>query len=233
MKINPQGIYFAVLTMAMALAAATADELASKKEPAPAAKDKADWKPLLDGKSLAGWKKTNFGGEGAVSVKDGMVVMESGNDMTGFHYTRGDFPRMNYEVTLEGKKLNGNDFFCTTTFPVGDDFCSLVVGGWGGTVVGLSRIDGSDAVDNETMQIKQFKKDQWYRVRIMVTPQKIEAWIDDEKLVDLATKGKKISLRGECEASKPFGIATWRTEGAVRDVRVRSLTPAVKKKDGQ
>jgi hypothetical protein len=149
--------------------------------------------------------------------------------MTGITYQRNDFPRMDYEITLEGKKLKGNDFFCTTTFPVGADHCSLVVGGWGGTVVGLSSIDFRDAVDNGTTQIKEFKHDQWYRIKIRVTPGKIEAWIDKEQLVDVDTKDKKISLRLECEACKPFGVATWRTEGAVRDIRVRKLNSPVKK----
>lgn len=152
--------------------------------------------------------------------------------MTGITYTGKDFPRLDYEITLEGKKLKGNDFFCTTTFPVGDAYCSFVVGGWGGTVVGLSSIDFRDAVENDTTKIKQFKQDQWYKVRIRVTKQKIEAWIDDEKMVDLETKDKKITIRGECEASKPFGIATWHTEGAVRNIRVRTL-PAAEKKPGE
>src|SRR5437899_12217134 len=47
--------------------------------------------------------------------------------MTGVTWGRGGLPRMDYEVTLEGKKIAGDDFFCTTTFPVGDSFCSLVV----------------------------------------------------------------------------------------------------------
>src|SRR5947208_110874 len=110
---------------------------------------KPAWKPLFEGKSLAGWKATNFGGEGQVSIEKGAVVMEHGNDMTGITYDRKDFPRINYEVALEGKKLKGNDFFCTTTFPVGDKYCSLVVGGWGGTVVGLSSINFRDASENE------------------------------------------------------------------------------------
>ena len=195
----------------------------------PAEKDKTDWKKLFDGKSLAGWKSTNFGGEGKVSIEGGAVVMEQGAQMTGITYTRDDFPRMDYEVTLEGKKLAGNDFFCTTTFPVGDSFCSLVVGGWGGAVVGLSSIDGQDASENETRTIQAFKRDQWYRVRIRVAQDKIEAWIDKKKMIDLATKGKKISIRAECELCKPFGIATWSTTGAVRDIRVRSLTADEKK----
>ena len=167
--------------------------------PASSEKDKAGWKSLFDGKSLAGWKSVDFGNEGKVSVKDGAVVMEKGNEMTGIVYVPGDFPKMDYEVTLEAKKLAGNDFFCTTTFPVGDSFCSFVVGGWGGSVVGLSSVDGADASENETGQAKEFKQDQWYRVRIRVT-KKIEAWIDGEKLIDLDTTERKISIRARVPA---------------------------------
>jgi len=193
-------------------------------------KDAKDgWKPLFDGKSLTGWKATNFGGEGEVTVKDGIIHLERGNDMTGITYAGKDFPRMDYEVTLEGKRVKGNDFFCTTTFPVGNDFCSFVVGGWGGNVVGLSSIDGRDAVDNDTTQAKEFKYDQWYRLRIRVTKDRIQAWIDKDQMVNLDTKGKRITIRGECEASKPFGVATWRTDGALREIRVRLLGDAEKK----
>jgi arylsulfatase A-like enzyme len=200
-------------------------------KPAPVKSEQKEnaWKSLFDRKSLTGWKSANFGGEGEVRIKEGAVVMEQGNDMTGITYTRGDFPRTDYEVTLEGKKMAGNDFFCTTTFPVGDKYCSLVVGGWGGTVVGLSSIDFRDASENETGTFKEFKRDRWYRVRIRVTKDRITAWIDDKELVDLETKGKRISIRAECDLCRPFGIATWRTTGAVRDIRVRALTEAEKK----
>lgn len=194
----------------------------------PAARDKAVWKPLFDGKSLAGWKETDFGGQGDVRLEGGAVILERGNDMTGITYTRGDFPRLDYEVTLEGKKIEGNDFFCTTTFPVGDSFCSLVVGGWGGTVVGLSSVDSEDASENATNSLKNFKHNQWYRVRIRVTKDRIAAWIDNDQVVDLDTRGRKLSIRVECEPCKPFGVATWRTTGAVRDLRVRLLTAAEK-----
>lgn len=192
------------------------------------AQDQTGWKTLFDGKSLTGWKSAPFGGEGEVMVKDGAVIMERGSNMTGITYTKGDFPRMDYEVALEGKKLAGNDFFCTTTFPVGADFCSLVVGGWGGTVVGLSCIDFHDASENETSTFRDFKKDQWYAVRIRVTKERIQAWIDGKKMVDVSTKGKKISIRPECDENRPFGFATWNTTGAVRDIRVRPLTEAEK-----
>jgi hypothetical protein len=195
-------------------------------------KDRVSWKRLFDGKSLAGWKATNFGGEGEVQVEGGAVVLERGSDMTGITYARVDFPKTDYEVTLEARRLAGNDFFCTTTFPVGDSHCSLVVGGWGGTTVGLSSIDGRDASENQTRTLKTFERNRWYRVRIRVTGDRIQAWIDDAKVVDLGTRDKKISVRAECEPCRPFGIATWRTVGAVRDVRVRPLTAAEKKAAG-
>ena len=194
------------------------------------AKDEAGWKDLFDKKSLDGWKVSDFSGVGKVQVKDDALVLEQGKQMTGITYGRNDFPKMDYEVTLEGKRIAGDDFFCTTTFPVGDAFCSLVVGGWSGPVVGLSSIDSEDASMNETRKDMKFKKDQWYKVRIRVSNNRIEAWIDSEKVVDLDTTDRKISIRIECSASKPFGIATYETTGVVRNIRVRTLSEAEKKK---
>ncbi len=34
-----------------------------------------DWKSLFDGRSLKGWKKTAFGGEGDVVVEDARITM--------------------------------------------------------------------------------------------------------------------------------------------------------------
>jgi hypothetical protein len=221
------------LVLALGLPAA-AGEPAERpgKAPPGGAQDRAGWKTLFDGKTLNGWKNADFSGRGKVHVKDGAVVMESGNVMTGITYRRGDFPKTDYEFTLEGKKVEGEDFFCTTTFPVGDSFCSFVVGGWGGGLVGLSSVDYMDASMNETSRSKDFKPGRWYRVRVRVTRDRIRAWIDNEKMVDLDTTDKKISIRIECGPCKPFGVATWRTTGAVRDLRVRALTEAEKKAEG-
>ncbi len=139
---------------------------------------------------------------------------------------------MDYEVTLEGKRVAGDDFFCTTTFPVGEAFCSFVVGGWRGTVVGLSNIDGVNASENETHRTKTFENDRWYRIRIRVTKKRIEAWIDKEQMVDLDTSDRKIDIHLACRTCRPFGIATWDTTGAIRDIRVRALSEAEKKAIG-
>ena len=193
----------------------------------------ADWKPLFDGKSLDGWKKSYDRGSGKVEVKDGAIVMHTGEKMTGVTYARDDFPKTDYEVAFEGKRVEGRDFFATVTFPVGDSFCSLVGGGWGGTVTGISSINGADASENETTGSMEFKSGEWYKVRIRVTPQKVAAWIADEKSVDLELKGRKLSTRIECEDCQPFGFCTWDTTGAVRDIKVRKLTDAEKKATGR
>lgn len=197
-----------------------------------AAEDTPAWKKLFDGKTLASWKSTDFGDEGKVHVKDGAIVLEKGKKMTGITYARSDFPKLDYEVTLEARRVAGRDFFATTTFPVGDSFCSFVVGGWGGRTVGLSNVDSADASENETTKSMEFKTGQWYRIRIRVTKKKIEAWIDKEKMVDLDTADRRIDVRIECRPCRPFGVATWDTAGEVRDIRVRPLSAAEKKAAG-
>ena len=76
--------------------------------------DPYQWQDLVDGKTLDGWKITKFGGEGEVYVKDGTIVMEMGSYATGITWT-GQPPRENFEIQLEGMRLSGSDFFCTTT----------------------------------------------------------------------------------------------------------------------
>jgi hypothetical protein len=188
-----------------------------------------EWKTLFDGKSLDGWKKSYDRGSGKIEVKDGAIVMGVGEKMTGVTYSKNDFPKTDYEVTFEGKRVEGRDFFATATFPVGDSFCSLVTGGWGGMVTGISSINGSDASENETTGSTEFKTGQWYKFRVRVTAKKIEAWIGDEKAVDVELKGRKVNTRIECEDCQPFGFCTWDTTGAVREIKVRKLTDAEKK----
>ena len=188
--------------------------------------EKAEWKSLFDGKTLKGWKQSDFYKPGKSSVKDGSIILEKGTKMTGLTYDGKDFPKMNYEVSLESKRVDGRDFFCTTTFPVGDSFCSFVVGGWGGSVTGLSSIDGIDASENQTGQGIEYKNDQWYKIRIRVTDKRVETWIDKEQTVDLDTSDVKLGIRIECNVSTPFGIASYDTVGAVKDIKVRSLSAA-------
>lgn len=190
---------------------------------------KDTWKKLFDGKTLDGWKPSFTEYTGKAEVKDGAIVLQKGNKMTGVTYTGKDFPKTDYEVVLEGKRVDGTDFFCTTTFPVGDGFCSLVVGGWGGMLTGISSINGADASENETTSSMEFKNNTWYKVRIRVSAKKVEAWIGKEQVADVERKGRKFSTRLECEDCQPFGLATFDSVGAIRDIKLRLLTDEEKK----
>ena len=204
---------FAVVCL-LAAGSIYAEEASKPEEPA--------WRSLFDGKTLTGWKVTSFGGQGEVTVEDDCIVMDMGSSLTGVTY-KGELPTTNYEVSLEAKRLDGNDFFCGLTFPVDKSHCSFIVGGWAGTVVGLSSIDGMDASSNETSRFMSFKNDRWYRIRVQVRPARIQAWIDDEQVVNLDIQGRKISTRIEVDLSKPLGIAAWETRAALRNIRIREL----------
>jgi hypothetical protein len=209
--------------LALQAASATTGEAAKVEQGA--SQDQAyAWQSLFDGKTLGKWTITRFGGEGEVTVKDGTIVLGMGNPMTGITWT-GEVIRDNYELELEAKRTSGIDFFATTTFPVGDSYCSFVVGGWAGTIVGLSSVDMRDASENETTKFKVFEDNRWYRIRIRVSEPKIECWIDDEKMVDIKREGRKFSIRMECDLCRPLGIATWCTESVLRNIRIRRLSP--------
>jgi hypothetical protein len=182
-----------------------------------------DWQPLFDGKTLGNWQATKFFGEGAVKVENGQIILETGNAPTGITWTGPKLPTTNYEIALQAMRVEGRDFFAGVTFPVADSFCSLILGGWGGSVVGLSNINGMDASENATSQSIDFEARRWYYVRIRVTPAKIEAWLDERQIINQDLKGNQIDTRIEVELSKPLGIASWRTKAALREIRLRRL----------
>ena len=210
-----------ILSASPGLEAAAPEKTDSARKTAAAPPKGVAWTNLFDGLTLRGWKVTDFASSGKVEVTNGTIVLAKGL-MTGITWTN-DLPTMNYEISLEAMRAEGNDFFCGLTFPVGKDPCSLIVGGWGGGVVGLSSLDGQDAANNDTTRYVTFENHRWYQIRLSVTEKKIEAWIDGDKVVDADTADKTISVRLEMEASRPMGIATWSTTGALRNLKLRRL----------
>jgi len=224
------------LTMSTALAVTLAfgpplrafgsiEDQAPGPAPDPAA---GEWRSLFDGKSLAGWKESDFFGAGKVTIEKGVIILGAGA-LTGITWTASPlpFPASNYEVRIEAARLKGSDFFAGITFPVRDSFCTWINGGWGGLVVGLSSLDGADASMNETTTNRKFELGRWYSLRLRVTPGTISAWIDDELVIDVAIKGKWIALReGDIDRSVPFGIASYSTVAGVRKIEWRPVAAA-------
>lgn len=177
---------------------------------------------IFNGKNLDGWEITSFGTEGPVLVSEGNIMLNFGDGCTGVTYTK-PFPKVNYEVSLDAMKVSGNDFFCGMTFPVKDTYCSFIVGGWGGPVVGLSIIDGKDASENNTKTLMNFEHNKWYHIRLQVTDAKIMAWIDDKQVLDFTIDGHNLGIRPEVSLSRPFGICSWNTTAALRNIRLEKL----------
>ena len=178
---------------------------------------------LFDGRTLTGWKETDFAGTGPVEVKDGRILLGMGA-MTGVSWTNvAILPHMNYEILCDAMRVEGSDFFCGLTFMVGTNPCSLIIGGWGGGLVGLSSLDGDDASSNETTKHMSFDNGKWYAVRLRVMPNKIQAWINNDKVVDVDTTDRKISVRYEVEPSIPLGFSTWSTTAALRNIRLKKF----------
>lgn len=194
-----------------------------KQEKAPAKEEKKfEWKPLFNGKDLTDWKKSGFGGEGDVEVEDGAIVMHTGGGrITGITYTKKDFPTTNYEIHIEARRVTGSDFFCGLTFPVDKSHASLICGGWGGTVTGVSSINGMDASENSSAKYIKYETGQWYDIKLRVTPSHIEAWIDGTKQVEVPLEGNEISTRIEVERSKPIGISAFETKSEIRKIEWR------------
>ena len=180
----------------------------------------SEWHVLFDGKALGGWKKIDFGGQAEARVEDGRLILPRGEPMTGVTWTQ-ECSRIDYEIELDAMRVEGSDFFCGLTFPVRDSSATLILGGWGGELCGVSSFDGLDASENETTKLHNFENGKWYNLRLRVTQDKIEAWLGEEKLVDAVTTGRRIDVRREVVLCKPLGLSTYRTTGAIRNLRWR------------
>lgn len=176
------------------------------------------------------WKAAEIPEEGAVEVNDGVVRIGEGQPMTGVQFT-GDWddlnlPWIDYALTFEARRVAGQDFFATCTFPVGarDRCVSLVVGGWGGGLVGISSIDHLDASENNTRGEMAFENGTWYRFRIEVREDDLQVWVNEAPMVNTSIKGRHLSLRsGDIDRCIPLGFASWRTVGEIRSIVIKRL----------
>src|SRR6185436_11855284 len=74
----------------------------------PSAAKAGDGQALFDGKTLMGWKATDFGGEGEVAVEDGQIIMRMGQPLTGITWKdAAAIPKDNFEISLQAMKRKG------------------------------------------------------------------------------------------------------------------------------
>ena len=184
---------------------------------------------LLSATEITHWKSADMPDTGKAEVRNGEAVMEPGGPMTGLRYGNwqtGGLPVCDYTVSYEAMRVEGGDFFAAITFPVRsiETCATLIVGGWGGGLVGISSIDGDDASNNSTRSEQRFENGKWYRLKLEVREDEIKAWIDDRLVINTSIKARVIGLRpGYIESCAPFGLATFGSTGRVRNLVVEEL----------
>ena len=81
-----------------------------------------------------------------------------------------------------------------------------------------------DAMENSTMSVMDFTKAQWYKVRLIVTENRFQGFVDKKRIVNVGVKDRKIGMRfGEIEESIPLGISTFQTTGEFKNIKIRKL----------
>jgi hypothetical protein len=183
---------------------------------------------LFNGRDLTGWNvltEDYFDTPGKVRVEGGAMILGAGSDLTGVQWA-GEMLKTDFTVSLEARRVDGSDFFCGLTFPVGEGYVSLILGGWGGTAVGLSNINDMSAIENETSQSIEFVKNKWYFIEVTVAEGHVRVWLDDKKIIDQSIAGKRFSIWPQQEPVRPLGVATYDTTGAIRRIAVKRLVPS-------
>jgi hypothetical protein len=181
----------------------------------------------LFGKEWIGrWKEAEMLHSGGVQQEADGYTLKAGSPMTGIVFPAWEnegLPLTSYRITYEAMRVSGKDFFGSVTFPVGgvDRCVTFVLGGWGGSQVGISSIDGLDASMNATGSVQKFEEGKWYSIRIEVTPETLSVWLDDRSLAKANISKADLSLRaGEIDRCVPFGFAAYGTEGKIRNCAV-------------
>lgn len=210
-------------SISQAQEAKTLEKPAQKSADKEAKPDKDGWIALLPEKGLEGWTITDFYGHGEVKREGELLVLEPGKPLTGITTKKKDFPTTNFEIEFEAQRTQGNDFLCGLTFPVGKGFASFIGGGWGGGLVGLSSVDGSDASENSYSSHVDFKNDQWYKFRILVDDEFVRGFVDKKEAFAIEREGHEFSTRIEVYASQPLGLCVFASRVEVKNFRWRPI----------
>lgn len=184
---------------------------------------------MLEAAMLPQWETVAIEGAGKPQMGPGEFVLPEGAPMTAVRFGGWEamgLPVVDYAIEYEAMRVAGQDFFGAVTFPIRSlkTCATLVNGGWGGGLVGISNIDEQSANENATRSEHRFVNGQWYRFRLEVRSEEIKGWLDGRLIINASLKARTISLRaGDIEQCAPFGLATYGTTGKVRGLVVEAL----------
>lgn len=164
---------------------------------------------------------------GAEAKQAGVLLLGRGEPFAVVRY-EGKRPLLvdQYEISWEAMRVEGNDFFASLTFPVGskEKCATFVTGGWGGWTTGISTLQHQFANENETTGSMSFETGRWYGFVLQVNTGCLRGLIDGKEQFKVGLKGKTIDMHpSEIKKTMPLGFASYSTQGAIRNVRIRPL----------
>lgn len=175
------------------------------------------------------WTYVDFGSNGGVELAGDDIIIHQGERLEGLKYVGGPADLLgasldHYEIKLEVQRTGGHDILLGLTFPVGTkESASLVLGGWGGSVCGISSVDEADASGNAWKSIHSFEDGKWYAVALRVDDTTVAATLDGKPLFNVPRAGHHFGLRAEVAPTAPLGLFTFGTSAKVRGFSVRQF----------
>ena len=77
------------------------------------------------------------------------------------------------------------------------------------------------------MRIRKFENGRWYKVRLRVLEDRLQAYIDDHLVVDCLIRERKLGTRMEVRLSQPLGISCFETKAEIRKITMKPIDPTV------
>jgi hypothetical protein len=177
---------------------------------------KGDWQRLFDGKSLKGWTPV---GPSLIYLQNGGVAIEEGYNVSGIAW-KGEFPNSEYEVALDAMRDTWFGTFCGIVFPVGDEYYTATVGSVG------DRVALETPYGPGNTRAMKFVNDRWYHVRVVVSQNRVQLWVDRQKVIDspvVKREGFKYYSSSYRQEFRPFGIFTNDAKGVIRNIGMRRM----------
>ncbi|MEI6603982.1 MAG: family 16 glycoside hydrolase [Verrucomicrobiota bacterium] len=150
-------------------------------------------------------------GGGGWMIEDDTVI--SNQLITDKKLVFGDEKWGDYELTLEARKIEGSEGFIVM-FRAADtgQFYWVNFGGWGNSKHGLQKNGGASGKHAEGI----IEKGRWYKVRIRCEGARIQAFLDDHRVLDDTDTDGPI-LKGA------VGLNGWNSKVQFRKIKVKDL----------
>jgi hypothetical protein len=181
---------------------------------------KSDHVQIFNDKDLSQWEPA---GKAEWRVEDGVIVGGQDGDpkRSGILISKGDYKdfdlRLEYKIDEHGKYNSGIYFRRAKTKRLGRPYQLNLGRGAAGEYVGLYLDDWLDKGD-EKDEIRKPRK--WNKVRLLVVGNRIQAWLNDQPIVDYTDP----KPRPDLQEAGSIAFQTYGAEGHAGWIKFRNLT---------